>query len=520
MSRSFTITLWILCGAAVLFLSLANLEMGELNQDEGWYLYAATQVADGRLPYRDFAFTQGPMLPLVYALASPLIAWGGVGAGRLLTAVLGLLAAVLAARLASRLATPAREAGFLCFVICAVNVYQSYFTTVVKTYSLCAVFLVGGFVLLEAASRRRSAALALLSAAAMALAAGTRISSGAALLFGGLFMLRGRRSLGDAPWIAFGVGGLLTLAAMFLPFYFTARDGFVFGMIEYHALRTGGGLVYKAGFISRLVQAYFVAFALLVALAGLRWLKPRREDGPAAANAGFTRAVWMTLALITTVHFLAPFPYDDYQVPLYPLLAAVLAAGLIRAAAWTPRSMAWLLLSMLLISTAAAFSSPLNQAWMIRGRDRIWWKTRDATAMQQLRNAAALIRPFAKPGDLLLTQDTYLAVACGLRVPPGLEMGPFSYYRDWDRARAQTLHVVNRAMLDELLAQSDAPVAALSGYSLVIKAPEVDELPAEEQRALRSRVDERFSLLQSIPHFGQGATTLDILVRKTESSPR
>ena len=38
---------------------------GALNQDEGWYLYAAQLVGAGKLPYRDFFFTQGPALPIV-----------------------------------------------------------------------------------------------------------------------------------------------------------------------------------------------------------------------------------------------------------------------------------------------------------------------------------------------------------------------------------------------------------------------------------------------------------------------
>ena len=66
-------------------LGAANLYFGDLNQDEGWYLYAARQVHEGELPYRDFAFTQGPMLPLVYSLAYPLVERWGVAGGRLFT---------------------------------------------------------------------------------------------------------------------------------------------------------------------------------------------------------------------------------------------------------------------------------------------------------------------------------------------------------------------------------------------------------------------------------------------------
>ena len=82
-------------------------------------------------------------------------------------------------------------------------------------------------------------------------------------------------------------------------------------------------LVYKCGFISRLVQAYYlpVTLALLVLLA--RWLKP------VAAGPGprLSAAIWVAVALVSLVHFSAPFPYDDYEVPLYPLFCAALAVA-------------------------------------------------------------------------------------------------------------------------------------------------------------------------------------------------
>ena len=52
---------------AFVVLGAAAVWMGGLNQDEGWYLYAANLVAEGKVPYRDFFYTQGPLLPFVYS---------------------------------------------------------------------------------------------------------------------------------------------------------------------------------------------------------------------------------------------------------------------------------------------------------------------------------------------------------------------------------------------------------------------------------------------------------------------
>ena len=86
-----------------LLLGLAKLLLGDLNQDEGWYLYAAREVSEGRLPYRDYAFTQGPMMPLVYSVSAPVIRDHGVAGGRVVTWLLGIIALVLATATARRL---------------------------------------------------------------------------------------------------------------------------------------------------------------------------------------------------------------------------------------------------------------------------------------------------------------------------------------------------------------------------------------------------------------------------------
>ena len=57
-----------LAGFAFAVLAFAAVWLGGLNQDEGWYLYAARLVGEGKLPYRDFFFTQGPVLPFIYSV--------------------------------------------------------------------------------------------------------------------------------------------------------------------------------------------------------------------------------------------------------------------------------------------------------------------------------------------------------------------------------------------------------------------------------------------------------------------
>jgi hypothetical protein len=573
-------------GLSVL-LSAANLFLGDLNQDEGWYLYAARQVSEGRVLYRDFMFTQGPALPYVYGLLFPVVGKFGVAGGRLISALFGLAAAGCAAWLAWRQvssfakASAGRDsepsgfsahrklAAFTAFVLAGVNVYQSYFTTIVKTYGLCAFFLTAGFVALSYTRHKRGAAAAFFGGFLLALAACTRLSAGIALPIAGAWLIFNRSKvypfgenvegsgrsdvegrshstshisrLTTLPaWVAFGLGGGFVLAAGLGGFFLLAPENTQFALFGYHAGRSPGGLMQlfalKAGFVSRFVQAYFLFAAGCVAAflfrrhqrhvreaQGADWdVRPRLTELLQQANQpespfahSFVSLLWMTGVGITLVHFAAPFPYDDYQVIVYPVLCAALAATLIpRLPGKALLRAAW---AVLLISAAASFSSPVNQSWMIRGRDRIWWKFKETPDLIALQQAGAEIRKALGDDGLLLTQDTYLAVEAGAQVPHGLEMGPFSYYPEMPRQQAQALNLLNREMLRDLIEKAEATVAAVSGYGLTIRSPEIEELSAEDQNELRAALSGNYQKTKTIEHFGQAHTTLEVFKRRSDS---
>jgi hypothetical protein len=522
-------TLWGIAGVAALLLLGLNLWCGDLNQDEGWYLYAARQVAAGRLPYADFAFTQGPLMPFAYVPALPWVDAWGVAGGRLYTAVLGLAAALCAAWLARRLA--ARDtsvpAALLAFILTAVNVYQWRYWTMVKTYGLCGLLLVSGFLLLAARRGRRGGPAAVGAGVLLAAAAAVRSSAGVVLPLvlawlwwadGGAAGLTERRRVA----LRFAAGAAAALAVCFLPFLVLAPEGLWFGLVEYHAARAPGGwgaaLAYKAGFVSRLVGAYFPAAAVALAACLLRWgAAPRIRAADLVRGARtLPGLLWMGVAALTLVHVAAPFPYEDYQVIVYPLFAAALAGQVsgfrFQVAVYRPV----LLVPgfCLALSLLAAFSSPINQEWFVAGRDRVWWPLKQRTALRTLRAAAGWVRRSTGPADLLLTQDTYLAVEAGRGVPDGLEMGPFSYCPGMTAERAARLHVLNAESMQALIRTTPAPVAALSEWAFAIGAPAVEPLPPAEQEALWRAVRDRYTLAAWVDGFGQGHTTLRLYRRK------
>lgn len=484
---------------ASVVLAAACVWLGALNQDEGWYIYAARMVADGFVPYRDFAYTQGPVMPIVYSVFRGVWdAWGLAGA-RVLTLAFGAAGVFLASRLAARLAPP-RVASFAAVVtvlLLGCNLFHVYYITIPKTYSLATLFLVLGFYFLSfivrtspALQRVKEPVFSFFAGAAFAFAAGTRISMGAVMPVVGIWMLF------CCNWktlAAFCAGGFGALALVYGPFIADAgaRAGLLAAQ-EYHAARGGFDIVWTVGSLSRLVRWYlplFIVLGLAVFTCGFI-----TKDRP------FGRVVFLAPLAVVLLQLAAPFPYEDYQVPLMSLFAVYAAVkfsfavdrGAVRA------DVAPLLV--LGLSFAASFGSPLIERWMTNGQDRFWSLKKDKSELAQLRSAAAEIESLDPGGKTLLTQDTYLAVETGRTVPRGLEMGPFS--------------VLDDAAWKRLLASAECPIAALSGYTFAVEPPRCNERPVEKQMEYWNLLKEKYELVSKEDNFGQNSTTLLILKRK------
>ena len=545
--------MWVLVFFASLVIYTVSLFLGDLNQDEGWYLYAARMVSRGQFPFLDFASTQGPVMPIVYVLAQPFVNLWGLAGGRLFTAMLGLLTALSAAWLASMLTegtdtsktqvTKSRVAALIAFILVGTNLYQVYYTTMIKTYALTGLLIVIGFILLIRALRVGGLVPLFFSGLLFAFASATRSSAFVLLpiLFGGLVVGRvwGNRQK-RISWLQisfFVFGGLSGGCIAFLPFLLKAPQATWFGLVEYHSQRQAAegiiqSLAYKGGFVLRLIGFYFVPIALAMAAV----LKKQGmsavvcEGGSREQGAGRDEPVglrpplsflWGGVIGVTLLHILAPFPYDDYQVIIYPIFAAALSvvlARLVAGAIWPTNSILTprlgLIALVFVLSIAHSLSSPLLQGWLLAKRDRIWWPMKSETSLKKLQRVGSMIDEMTETGDLILTQDTYLAVEADLDVPKGLELGPFSYYPEMSDDKADACHVLNRDKMRRLLMGSEASVAAFSEYGLVIKSPEIIELPIDEQAELWRMIEMNYSLVEEIPEFGQAGTQLRILKKR------
>ena len=478
---------------------------GAVNQDEGWYLYASRLVSEGKLPYRDFFFTQGPVLPFLYSV----LPIHGLLSGRIVTLCFSLAATLMAVAFARRLVPPERRGtvSLAVFSLLACNFYHVYFTAIPKTYAVGALFVMAGFLLL-------ARGWSFPAAVSFAFASGTRISLVLILGVVGMWLLvTGFRSL---RWLWFGLGGVLGL---FLVYGMFALDPpSLKGLLAaqaYHAGRGGFDPFFAIGAVSRLTRGYLALGAVLFAALALRDTtasSPTPIPIPRLQIPG-SHLKWMaglSFAAVFLLQMSAPFPYDDYEVPIMPILAVLVSVlfveGTVRfggAAKWFP----------VLASCVCAFGSPLIQDWMTNGQDRFWSLKKDKSELAQMRDVAQRLEALDPGGKMLLTQDLYLAVEMGRKVPEGLEMGPFSYFPAMSTEEAESLHVMNGERMERLLDSAPCKLAAFSGYGFAIEVPKGTRTPVETVRKFEGILRSRYDCIGLERNFGQNHTCLQMFSR-------
>ncbi len=501
----------------ILILFLSSSFFAELNQDEGWYLYAARLVNQGEKPFVDFAYTQGPIMCYVYSIFTPLINNGGIFAGRIITAILGITATILAAYFATRCVKT--ESKFNAFIItlalCGMNLFYISFCTIVKTYALCACFIMAGLICLTYLNNsKKNWTFLLLSGIFLGLATSVRVSAGIALpiIFFGLLIkeLKLKKQLVKSliEPLLFAVGAGLTGAIVFLPLYIKAPDAFKFFVFEYHAARAVPEilplLAYKIGFLSRFFAGTLVASILIITAVIIKLfkLKPNSKD-----SCFVFKISWFVLLGITLLHFSAAFPYDDYQIIVYPLMTSIAAIAILNLFSEKTQVNA-LTYNILIVIAIFTLSSPKLQEWFIV-RDKIWWPIKEEYPLQTLKKAANTINEL-KTNNLLLTQDAYLAIETGMDLPDNMALGPFSYYPDMPTEKAQKMHVLNKQMLVEMLNTTHSSVAAISEYGFAIESPNVSPTDHYEKQEFLNIINSRYNKINTISEFGQAYTELNI----------
>lgn len=488
---------------------------GRMNEDEGWYLYAANRVMRGELPYRDFAYFQAPLLPFVYGPAQQL--WGpSIAAGRATSLALSAGTVALGARLAFVHGGGPASLLFLALVNLTPKQIEAFTTTRTEPVSALLLML-AAFLLL---ARPRSPGASAVALAAAVLATGTRLSSLGATLFVLVWVvLRHRRAprellIALAPGVCAAVAlGAVALAASAELTWFNLveaqadRHNQLRESSEWSPLRH---VAFWLRNVSRLHGAFgvvpllsLVCCAVVVAVASDRGRARPGWLGAAAALAGLGSVAYLP-------NLLPRASYAIYFASVFPLFAVLVCWGLgilARSEQLSNRRASYGALAGLLVlqlSIYAGQSEPhLSQ---------------ERSDLAELRDVAAYLRSVVPAGGTLATLDTYVAVQSGLSVAPGWEMSLFSFFPQLPDDRARRYRVLSLEGLRRTLTGGGVDAVVLSDRALGrlverrLSGYRQREMLSEQQLKQALPLLARYRLARTFARFGQFRDPLYVLL--------
>lgn len=462
----------------------------QVNLDEGWYLWASKLVYEGKLLYRDFAYTQTPVLPYVYGLFQRLFG-EGLYQGRALTLGLSLVTFGLSAATAQRLAGP--WGALFCLALLATAFFALAQFTYTATYALTAFLFAAA--LYVSLSNRPESQRNLWAALLLVTAIGVRLSVVAALPPFLLYLVlssQRRFSAGVQVMVATTAWLVLLLGL----FWWLSGDNMIYDILGFHTdrlLRTDWHLL-RIDYVVRKTSEDFIGLiGLCVAGAGVGvvqlWRGRRSPASPHPREGWLLIALFgMTMALFV-VH-LIPRTTDSYynalQAPLMSVSGGIVLARWLQGESRGRRRLIGLLIGLVILTHGVrqlqAFLRDGFLLFPLRNRIEI------------VRSAADLLRSYTKANDPLLSFSPHLALEAGLRVPPGYEMAIFAYRPTWSNAEVVQYHVVNNERLLRDLTSARAAAVALTQFDF--------EQLYGEREAVQTILQDRYRWFATVAGFG------------------
>jgi hypothetical protein len=437
----------------------------DVSPDEGFYAQAARRAASGRLPYRDFGYSQGPVVPYVNGAAMSVLGFD-LKTQRLLGVLEGVLQMGLLMLLAARLGD--LRAGRVAAALLVLSLFWVQNLVLGNTYAL------GGlFVALAAhayASLRTPGARLAGTLAAGVLAAGCRLSLapfGAILALALVFeQPRERRLAFGARALALGAA---FGAALFGPFLLADAEAAWFWNVRFHL----SSVLERRGWASVSEALELAPAAALVTVAALLlWRRPDASSSSRAARVLFAAALATAAANLAV-----RAPYGGYVTPVVGLLAV--AGTCVVLGALPARRRAAEAGLVLAAAAGAAFLRP----------------TLKPGALDDVERAAAFVRSHTPPGARVACTLPEVALEAGRDVLPGLEMGKFGFTEEMPTERAARLGLAHATVLETALRTRQVAAVVLSQklfWNFAWSAPSIRPTSRETLARLRAALDEKW----------------------------
>lgn len=491
---------------------------GNLNQDEGWYLYASKLVYKGQVPYVDFAYFQTPLLPYIYGIPQ-LLFGSSILVGRLTSFIFGLGVLYFSTKLAKKI-TGTMAAGIVTLILCSTS-FLVYVFSITKTEPLTSFLAV--FALYSLLAHPATFSGAILSVSSMLWASAVRVSYFPSfLLILGIVLYRNspsRARIGTILLTVLAQGSILFGLPLWL-----ARDRMLFNVILAQLGRASRLPTESYSYPWHLVAIFFsnivilqhfmfvIALLALAMVAVVRFAWRGSTSHPAPTHKACATIGSVALAVYLP-NLVPPTWLVVYFVPTFCMLAILIGVALDGIyTSMTDRLGKQFVLSFVL----ALFASQLVMSAAI---SQWQYATVDSPHLKGLSEAADYIQG-AVPEDMeLVTFSTYIAVEANRKVAEGLEMSVFSFFPLLSDAEATRYSVVNRNLLRRALLSPKTGAALLIDSDLrMLTSPAWDPkcnegLSQDELTELLPELNGQYTLTRVIPDFGQWQDNLYILLR-------
>jgi hypothetical protein len=504
-------TLTVLFLLLFVVLNAAYVFVGSLNEDEGWYLYAAKLVYEGQHLYKDFMYTQAPLMPYVYGLPQKLFG-ESLYLGRfesLFFALLTALSLVLAAR---RL--KGRLSGMFVAAALALSPMVLHHLTMIKTYSLATLLI--SLAILTLTLKTGRIAKAATSCALLCLASGVRLSVIATVPVLLLLWLLIDRD-GWKPFLAGVIASIIVTSVSFLPSVLPSFTNAWFNMIGFHTVTYESTSLFSDiydkvdnfGSLSNNISLIMVGSALALILFVVYRRKPWLE---AMSEQRVYLQIGAILAALVAANTLPKAMRWDYFIVCVPCLVVLSGCAVTKLweTAYGRRSRSVILAtvgSFLLLNAIGG-----NHNLDIRGLH---------LPISEAEQVARFIDQHVAVQDSIFTMHSFIAIQARRNLLPGLEMGVFSYYPEWDTETANRYGVINDDIAREYVSDERAAAVLFTPEDFrrnsTLKTLDPDERRKNAEQMLQL-IKSRYYLATTVPAFGQWKETLWVYLPRAPQS--
>lgn len=484
----------IIFGIALFFLNSAMfILLGQANADEGWYLYASKLVYSGQYPYRDFAFTQTPLLPYIYGIAQNSL-FQSIYLGRITSAIFSAIAFILSLIIAGN--HGGKMASGITSLLGATFTYGIYFQSITKTYALTTFFFILAFFVIS--SNFRQDLKLILSTIFVLLASLTRLS---AIFFAIPFIVYAF-IVSDAKNKIITITLCLAASSWILILALQNIDSATWGLLTHHTLQWENASINEQA--AQIVN--FRIPALLIVFPGyfLLWVTVLLMGFSEIKN---SIKHYFVILIATIGLFLFSIPnlisggfYTEYFVPFifvsFPITGIAYTKIFRHKGKYSKVFMNVVLLSTIVLG-------------LIRGSFFIDTSGGHAP-IEEIKKVSTIISENSTDRDkIFVLEALWLAVESDRQVMPNMTMAQFSFY-DTDTNTANQLHLINGQIILSYIENSAPKIIVLTDLDWVILRN-----TAYYEKIVTS-LEKNYHLKYSEENFGQHSSHIEVYVRRKD----